>query len=137
MTYPVNTNLAYNQILQAHDLQQQLTAQNIANVNTPSYKAKEVNLGETFAQVLRNERNVTKKRISISTTSTMHINGAKFGNSTIQISNVFGEEKANGNNVNLSEETLRASKNEVDRSIALKEYDALNRLVTLSIGSRG
>jgi flagellar basal-body rod protein FlgB len=133
MTYPVNTNLAYKQILQAHDSQQQLTAQNIANANTPGYQAVEVNLGETFSRILNAER----KRIPMSRTSVMHIGDSKFGSSAINVSRVLGEEKPNGNNVNLAEETLRASKNEVDRSVALKEYDALNRLVTLSIGSRG
>ena len=132
MTYSINTSFAYNQILQAHDLQQQLTSTNIANANTPGYKASSVNLGESFSQILNGER----KRISMSTTSTMHIGDSKFGNSAINVSRVLGEEKPNGNNVNLAEETLRASKNEVNRSVALKEYDALNRLVTLSIGSR-
>jgi len=133
MTYPVNTNTAYNQILQAHDLQQQITSTNIANANTPGYKASAVNLGESFSQILNGER----KRIPMSRTSAMHIGDSKLGSSSAQVSRVLGEEKPNGNNVNLAEETLRASKNEIDRSVALKEYDTLNRLVTLSIGSKG
>ena len=62
MPYPINTNLAYKKILQAHDWRQQLTAQNIANANTPGNKAIAVNLGESFSQILTGER----KRISMS-----------------------------------------------------------------------
>ncbi len=133
MPYPVNIDLAYKQILQVHDSQQRLTAQNIANANTPGYEAIAVNLGESFSQILSGER----KRIFMSRTSTMHIGGSKLESSAINVSRVLGEKKPNGNNVNLAEETLRASKNEIDRSVALKEYVALNELVTLSTGSKG
>jgi flagellar basal-body rod protein FlgB len=82
---------------------QNIISSNIANIDTPNYKTKDIK----FEDVLENSRNLTLKK-----TNSMHISVDKLPQEKISIYEVEGLESQNdGNNVDIDEQMSEMSKN--------------------------
>lgn len=109
-------------------------AQNVANVNTPGYKADEVKMPDDFNDLLGKER--TSKKVTLARTSSKHISGnnesdKKF--SSHKLKDPY-EIKKNGNNVSMAQQMSKISQNKNDYNIAVKGYATLNSLYGTVVG---
>lgn len=101
-------------------LRRDVLAQNVANVDTPEYKAKEVNFEATLQQAMRGERrmpmattHVGHQAASASDPSDLYQAGLRKGGST----------RADGNNVDIDQELLQMAETGV-------RYQALTSVVS-------
>lgn len=103
------TDVLFNQ-LSFRSERQQVISSNIANINTPNYKTKELVFENELQKV--NESNDLK----MFSTNSMHMTGSMQINKTSQ-SNLIQleglEEQNDGNNVNLDTQMSEMSKNKV------------------------
>jgi flagellar basal-body rod protein FlgB len=114
--------------LEALSFRHEVLTKNIANVNTPGYKADEVEIGGVDG--------AKKYRIKMYKTSMRHIAGnveqnSKF--STVKLSDPL-EVKKNGNNVSLQQQVTKISQNDTEYSGSLKAYQSLNALIPTVLG---
>ena len=104
------TDLLFNQLSFRSD-RQQVISTNIANINTPNYKTKDLVFESELKKVEKNND------LKLATTSSMHMNGfqqnPKMNNnpSLVRVSGL--EEQNDGNNVNLDTQMSEMSKNKV------------------------
>lgn len=86
---------------------QKVISSNIANINTPNYKTKDL--------IFEDELNKSQKTIKLAQTSSMHMSNVTTNNvSNPRLVNVIGlEEQNDGNNVNLDTQISEMSKNKV------------------------
>lgn len=87
-----------------------LISSNISNMDTPGYKAKDVNFESQLRQAIG-----TSGELDMATTNGKHIGT---GNSAVKnmMPDVFEEQdsaKANGNNVNLDKEMMKLAENQI------------------------
>ena len=69
------TNDLFKSYLELSSFRHKTLAQNVANVNTPGYKANEVEMPEDFDDLIGKGR--TARKISMARTSSKHIGGSK------------------------------------------------------------
>ena len=98
-------------------------AGNLANIDTPGYKAKEV----TFADTLKG------KLAPAATNSTFPTKGATAVNSGIEIKEAAGPERRDGNTVQLDKELLTMGRASGDFAAAQTALAAKFRLVRYAI----
>ncbi len=109
---------------------QQILSQNIANVNTPHYKAKDL--------LIKNSPNTRYKKLKnfkLTTTSSKHFAGKRYLNNKLIKVKTF-ESKPNGNNVSIEEELPKLSQNTNDYNSTLKIYSTLNNLISMTINNK-
>jgi len=101
--------------------QGRLLACNIANVNTHAFKAQSIASSTNFA---------SRKQLSLHRTSDAHILSAGPFYSNFRVEQMQGEEKPNGNNVNLLRQMNAMSKNcdmyELSSALFSKAFDFLH-----------
>ncbi len=98
--------------------QQEVIGQNIANVDTPGYRAQKVD----FRSTLQNAINKTGK-VMLKTTSPSHIQGVT-NNGKIQVSlREGGTNRADGNNVDIDVELSQMTETVI-------QYQALTELIS-------
>ncbi|MBF8246491.1 MAG: flagellar basal body rod protein FlgB [Rickettsia sp.] len=109
-----------------------ILSKNIANVNTPNYKAEDINLSK--------DSKIFKKKINnfkLLRTSKMHFSGKNYLEQKRRVKKVStSETKPNGNNVSIEEELPKISQNSNEYNSALKIYSTLNTLISTVINSR-
>ncbi len=101
-----------HRILQATGMRQRVIASNIANADTPGYKAKDVKFG-----------NILGRQVGLATTAPGHISGAGSngsGNFVIENNLSWGD----GNNVELNVEVAKMTENALVHEAALKILSA-------------
>jgi flagellar basal-body rod protein FlgB len=89
----------------------ELIAANIANIDTPGYKSKNIQ----FKNVLKNEIGVLNMKV----TDSMHIKGNDSGNDYIILENT-NPGRVDGNNVNVEKEMLDLTRNNIRYNIAVQ-----------------
>lgn len=118
-----------------HSAQQAEIAKNIANVDTPGYKATEV-VQPDFKRALRGASAGTS--LPMATTRSGHITG---GSASVTF-NVQKRENTydlnpDGNNVSVEEEMMRASGNQAEYTKVLSLYRKTAQMFKTAIGSQG
>ncbi len=124
------TDLMLEASMQLRALQQQVHAENIANANKPGYVTQTVKEPTKSLELVRSES--ASSHMSLSTTNSRHIAGSK-PNSKFKITRdpTAGELKPNGNNVDLVDQSRKASQNQVQYDTALKAYKSSAGLVKM------
>ncbi len=103
-------------------------SQNLANINTPGYKADEVSMPESLDELSGEGK--TTHNVQMKVTSERHMAGSKGkdGKFTIQKLKDPDEVKKNGNNVSLRQQMTKLSQNKSDYAAAVKGYATTNSL---------
>jgi len=96
-------------------------SENIANADTPGYKAKDV---ESFAEIYKNAQT---QNVSIS---------EAMGQGSVETftSNSDDALSPNGNSVSLEDQSMRAAQSQNDHSMALMLYNKSLQLMKIAVG---
>lgn len=128
------TNDLFKSYLELSAFRHKTLAQNIANVNTPGYKADEVEMPDGFDGLVGKRR--ASRKITMARTSSKHIGGSKDSNgkfSSHKLKDPY-EIKKNGNNVSMVQQTSKISQNKNNYNVAVKGYATLNSLFGTVVG---
>lgn len=113
-------------------------AENIANLNTPGFKASDLSpKPETFEGWVKL---INTKNLELVKTSAGHMSGnaktsvKKF---KTELEKDIEEVKPNGNNVSLSQQSFKISDNKNDYEHALKAYKSSYDLMNMVVGGSG
>ncbi|MFK7973594.1 MAG: flagellar basal body rod protein FlgB [Rickettsiaceae bacterium] len=128
------TNDLFKSYLEISSFRNKILSQNVANINTPGYKADEVAMPESLNDLAPTNRSVKKIRMFI--TSDRHIvnknrEDSKFASHKLKNPD---EIKKNGNNVSLRQQMTKISQNKNDYATAVKSYAVTNSLFSSVIG---
>lgn len=128
------TNDLFKSYLELSSFRHKTLAQNVANVNTPGYKANEVEMPEDFDDLIGKGR--TSRKISMARTSSRHIGGSKDSSGKFVAQKLKDpyEVKKNGNNVSMAQQISKVSSNKKDYEVAVKGYATLNSLYGTVVG---
>jgi flagellar basal-body rod protein FlgB len=129
------TNDLLKSYLEISAFRHKVLTQNIANVNTPSYKADEVTTPTQYDDLT--DGAIKSRKVSLKITSGKHINNKRNGGSGKLSSHKLKdpyEVKPNGNNVSIAQQMMKLSQNQQDYNAALKSYSATNNLLSSVIG---
>jgi flagellar basal-body rod protein FlgB len=108
---------------------QALTAQNIANADTPGYKARDL---ASFSDTYRDQTG----GMEIRATRAGHLSGNSALSSTPRIIAGAGSESPNGNNVSLEGEMMKATEISGHHKRALAIYQSSLGILRTSLGRR-
>jgi len=130
----INTNELLKSYLELSALKHKVISENIANVNTPSYKANDIDITNQYKNLPTNNKSGRKARLSC--TSSKHLLPSKDENRKFLIHKLQNpyETKNNGNNVSLTQQNIKLSQNRNDYNTALKVYNTSNSLFLSVIG---
>lgn len=128
------TNDLFKSYLELSAFRHKTLAQNVANVNTPGYKADEVEMPDEFDGLVGKGK--ASRKISMTRTSSKHIGGSKDSNGTFSSQKLKDpyEIKKNGNNVSMAQQMSKISQNRSDYNAAVKGYATLNSLYGTVVG---
>ncbi|MES2354493.1 MAG: flagellar basal body rod protein FlgB [Pseudomonadota bacterium] len=104
------------QALKVHSQRQQLIASNIANADTPNYKAADIN----FADALRDAQSGVKKTVVLQTSAPGHIASAHGNNVAQVVYSTASQPAADGNTVEMDAERARFADNAVRYETAFR-----------------
>jgi flagellar basal-body rod protein FlgB len=105
---------------------QQVITQNIANADTPDYKAKEIS---GFDEVLKGQQTS-----GIAATNARHIGGANGpGNFKVDVDTGSWEQSLDGNTVVLEQQTIKAAEVSENYRLAAQLYRKGHELLTLAV----
>ncbi len=109
---------------------QQVLTQNIANADTPGYRAQEVT-APNFKQTMEK-----LQPVQMAATSPMHLQGAIMSSSTMKTSVNHNpvEVYPTGNTVSLEDETIKASQNVMNYQLASNLYKAETNMLLKAAG---
>lgn len=114
---------------------QSVISENIANLNTPNYRAKDVKRPDFAALV---QHGMPKASPSIALTNPLHQLGIGTSPSLFRVEEAEGGEKSmNGNNVSSQKEMLALSQTQLDYQAAINLFRKLNDLMRTALGGRG
>lgn len=118
--------------MQWHQERQRVLAQNVANSDTPNFKPRDL-VEPTFD---RNGASTAGAALAVTRTNASHIAGSGASESTAR-SRVGGyETRPAGNAVNLEEEMMKVSANQMDYAAATTLYSRSLGLLKTAIGRR-
>ena len=132
---PATTNELIHSYLDLASFRHKVLSQNIANLNTPGYKADEVDIPKTI-NGLADRQKLKRKSISLATTSSKHMVGRNHSNNkfaTQKLKDPY-EIKPNGNNVSLAQQITKISQNQTGYDTAIKAYSSNNSLISTVLG---
>ncbi len=134
---PYLTNDLLKKSLKIIAFRHKILSQNIANINTPGYKANEVIVPREYRDLMKNTNNKIR-RINLKRTSDKHMTIRNSSSnqelSTYKIQDPY-EINPNGNNVSLEQQMVKISQNQHDYNFALKNFTTINSLITLVLGN--
>lgn len=107
---------------------QSVLAENVANANTPGYKAEDMDVNKIGEVSVHN--------IDLKVTNKHHIPASK-SHRTIPTFKTGGEKKLNGNDVNLPEQMSKIATNQDKYNETIKNYMVTNNLITTVLSSGG
>jgi len=130
----ISTDEMMKSYLEMSSFRHQILSENVANANTPGYKANEVAAPSTYKELVVDSNSSKKVRMNV--TSSNHLIGknkerGKFSSQKLQ--NPY-ETKPNGNNVSLQQQMLLMAENKQDYNLALKNYASSNSLISTVLG---
>ena len=110
---------------------QQILSENLANVDTPKYKARDLD-EDRFNRILKDG---TTPGVQLRQTHPSHF-ASRFGSSTFwaEETDDFYESTLSGNNVNLEENLIKMNQNATDYSLATNVYSKLHGFLNIAIG---
>jgi len=128
------TNDLFKAYLDASSFRHKVLSQNIANLNTPGYKADEVEIPTKYDVLIGDKKKI--KRVSLAVTSEKHIAGQNRPGSKFESHKLKDpyEIKPNGNNVSLAQQMTKLSQNQQDYNAAVKGYATTNALLSTTLG---
>ncbi len=116
-----------------HQDRQKLLAENVANAETPGYRARDLRSPSFETLVQGNSRS----GIGTSTTDARHITGSVQGGSQFQVRRDTGVVTTpDGNRVNLEDEMLKVAQNQMDYQAVTGLYQRSLGLIRTAIGKR-
>jgi flagellar basal-body rod protein FlgB len=131
----LDTNLMLKAYLGRSSFKHQVLSENIANLNTPKYKAEDVEMPTKYEDLVSVNKN--SKQIGMRKTNNLHMAGSRKSNdgkfSRIKLKKSI-ENKPNGNNVSLSQQMLKISDNQQSYNEVLKAYAVTNNLTNVVLG---
>ncbi|WP_316354955.1 flagellar basal body rod protein FlgB [Candidatus Trichorickettsia mobilis] len=132
-----NPNTPTNELLRSYlklaSFKHKVLANNVANINTPGYKANEV----ATPQKTEDLQNVAKSRkLRLTTTSNKHLAGYNQQDNDFAVNKLKDpdELKPNGNNVSLSQQLTKISQNQINYDTTLQAYKSSSGLITSVLG---
>lgn len=132
-------NYATNQLFAAYlergAYRHKVLSENMANVNTPGYKADEVVEANDFEDLIGDKANISGG-VGLSKTNSLHLEGKrKVSDRRVRekLKNPY-EKKPNGNNVSIAQQMTKLSQNQQDYNAAVKSYATTNALVSAVLG---
>lgn len=128
------TNYLFKSYLELSAFRHKTLAQNVANINTPGYKADEVEMPDKFNDLFGKVG--TLKKIILTRASSKHISRSKGSDkkfSSYKLKDPY-EIKKNGNNVSTAQQMSKISQNKNDYNVAVKGYVTLNSLYGTLVG---
>lgn len=132
---PVKKKATTNDLLSSHlnlvSFRHKILSENIANLNTPGYKADEVAMPTTLEE-LEVGSNKGHKKIALKITSQRHMPGHYSSNSKFASHKLKDplEIKKNGNNVSLAQQVNKVSQNQTAYDTGLKISASTNSLIS-------
>ncbi len=122
------TNDLFKSYLEVSAYRNKVLSQNLANVNTPGYKADEVAMPDSLDALAGDGKTTHNVRMKV--TSDKHMLGwqgkdGKFASHKLKDPD---EIKKNGNNVSLRQQMTKLSQNKSDYAAAVKGYATMNSL---------
>lgn len=105
---------------------QSVLSENVANANTPGYKAEDMDVNKIGEMTVHN--------IDLTVTNKHHIAGNK-SHRSIPTFKTGGEKKLNGNDVNLPEQMAKIAANQDKYNETIKNYTVTNSLIGTVLGS--
>ena len=117
--------------MQWHQERQKVLAQNVANADTPNYKARDL-AAPDFQRALGRQAVLTLAR-----TDAAHIGGGGGGGSQFQVERgAANESRPTGNAVNLEDEMIKVAANQMDYQAAASLYSRSLGLLKTALGKR-
>lgn len=114
---------------------QTLLAQNVANADTPDYKAKDI-AAPDFKAIATRLQSGTSNRMPMQLTSPKHLTGNATANTIFIAENrpTTYEQNPNGNNVVVEEEMMRVAENQAEYQKVLGIYRKTVDMFKIAIG---
>lgn len=128
------TNDLFKSYLQLSTFKNKVLAENLANANTPGYKANDVTLPDDYEGLTGKGK--THRTVLLAKTSGKHLGGSKGSDgkfSSHKLQDPY-EIKKNGNNVSINQQVTKLSQNKNDYAAALKAYATTNSLYSSVLG---
>lgn len=128
------TNDLFKSYLELSGFKHKVLSQNLANVNTPGYKADDVEIPTNYSDLAGDGK--LSRKIKMARTSNKHIAGSPDSEgafSSHKLQDPY-ETKMNGNNVSLIQQTTKLSQNKNDYTAAVKAYATTNSLFSSVLG---
>jgi flagellar basal-body rod protein FlgB len=118
--------------MQWHQERQRLLAENIANADTPNFRAQDLTPPNFDRPAM------SGPMVGLQRTSASHITGTSFGGSGLfQVTRPGGSEtRPGGNAVSLEDEMLKVAQNHMDHQAAASLYTKSLGLVKTALGKR-
>lgn len=114
-----------------HQERQKVLAQNVANADTPNYKARDL-VAPDFQRALGRQAALTLAR-----TDAAHIGGGESGGSRFRVERGAAyESRPTGNAVNLEDEMIKVAANQMDYQAAISLYGRSLGLLKTALGKR-
>lgn len=128
------TNELFAAYLERSSFRHKVLSENMANVNTPGYKADEVPEARDHEELMGDKGSIQKVRML--KTSRMHLQGQEKGSSKFTKEKLKDpyEIKPNGNNVSIAQQMTKLSQNQQDYNASVKGYATMNALVSAVLG---
>lgn len=130
------TNELLKAYLERRTFRHKVLAENIANVNTPGYKAKEVSEAQNYEDLVGDATRVRKVRLA--RTNPKHMESKRSISSRIATEKLKDpyETKPNGNNVSIAQQMTKLSQNQQDYNTAVKSYATTNALISAVLSGK-
>ncbi|CAI9402483.1 Flagellar basal body rod protein FlgB [Pleomorphomonas sp. T1.2MG-36] len=121
--------------LRFHETRQKVLAENVANAETPGYRARDIKAPDFFRMAVEGERD---EGVSTVLTSPMHIAGPLIDNSTpFRPEKVGGYEVTpDGNAVSLEDQMMKVTGNQMDFQTVTSLYQRSIGLLKTAVGKR-
>jgi flagellar basal-body rod protein FlgB len=128
------TNDLMKSYLELTAFKHKVLSENIANINTPGYKAEDVDNPKDYSDL--SEKGRSNRVLKLARTSDNHIADTKRSSGKLSSHKLKDpyEVKPNGNNVSLAQQMTKLSQNQQDYNAAVKGYAVMNSLVSAVLG---
>lgn len=128
------TNQLMHSYLKLNSFRHKVLSQNVANSNTPGYKADEVMMPQKVSDLTENSSRPKKVRLRL--TSDKHLRGRNPENGAYNIEKLKDpdEIKPNGNNISMPQQITKISQNQAGYDTVLQSYKNMNQLITVVVG---
>ena len=128
------TNDLFKSYLELSSFKHKVLSQNLANVNTPGYKADDVEIPNNYSDLAGDGK--LSHKVKMARTSDKHMAGSPASESKFSSHKLRDpyETKMNGNNVSLAQQTTKLSQNKNDYTASVKAYSTTNALFSSVLG---